>query len=78
MMGSGFVFPATFMSVLAVSEHGEQAVVTTTLVLWRSLGQVLGVAVSSLVVQNSLLKYLETNVTGPDKEKVSYFFSIQY
>ncbi|PQE10259.1 major facilitator superfamily transporter protein [Rutstroemia sp. NJR-2017a WRK4] len=69
-MGQGFVFPGTFMAVLAVSEQSEQAVVTTTLVLWRSLGQVLGVAVSSLVVQNSLLVFLEENVTGPDKQKV--------
>ncbi|KAM3065796.1 hypothetical protein ACMFMF_010724 [Clarireedia jacksonii] len=69
-MGQGFVFPGTFMAVLAVSEQREQAVVTTTLVLWRSLGQVLGVAVSSLVVQNSLLLFLEENVTGPDKQKV--------
>ncbi|ESZ93968.1 hypothetical protein SBOR_5671 [Sclerotinia borealis F-4128] len=69
-MGQGFQMPSTFMSVLAVSEQGEQAVVTTTLVLWRSMGQVLGVAVSSLIVQNSLVGYLNENVSGPDKEKV--------
>ncbi|KAF7861621.1 uncharacterized protein EAF02_010575 [Botrytis sinoallii] len=69
-MGQGFQMPGSFMSVLAVSEQGEQAVVTTTLVLWRSMGQVLGVAVSSLIVQNSLVGFLNTNVVGPDKEKV--------
>jgi hypothetical protein len=69
-MGQGFMFPATFMSVLAVSEQAEQAVVTSTLILWRSLGTVLGVATSSLVVQNALLAYLEKNVQGPDKEDV--------
>jgi hypothetical protein len=69
-MGQGFMFPATFMSVLAVSEQAEQAVVTSTLILWRSLGMVLGVATSSLVVQNALLVYLEKNVQGPDKEDV--------
>jgi len=70
-MGQGFMFPATFMSVLAVSEQAEQAVVTSTLILWRSLGMVLGVATSSLVVQNALYIYLEKNVIGPDKEDVS-------
>ncbi|KAE9371192.1 major facilitator superfamily transporter, partial [Stipitochalara longipes BDJ] len=69
-MGQGFMFPATFMSVLAVSEQAEQAVVTSTLILWRSLGMVLGVAISSLVVQNALLVYLEKNVIGPDREDV--------
>ncbi|PMD36194.1 major facilitator superfamily transporter [Hyaloscypha variabilis F] len=69
-MGQGFMFPATFMSVLAVSEQAEQAVVTSTLILWRSLGMVLGVATSSLVVQNALYIYLEKNVIGPDKEDV--------
>ncbi|KAH8795396.1 major facilitator superfamily transporter [Hyaloscypha finlandica] len=69
-MGQGFLFPAAFMSILVVSEQAEQAVVTSTLILWRSLGTVLGVATSSLVVQNALLVYLEKNVVGPDKEDV--------
>ncbi|KAG0652500.1 putative transporter [Hyphodiscus hymeniophilus] len=69
-MGQGFMFPASFMAVLAVSEQAEQAVVTSTLVLWRSLGMVLGVASSSLVLQNALLHYLNEYVVGPDKDRV--------
>jgi len=69
-MGLGFMFPATFMAVLAVSEQAEQAVVTSTLILWRSLGMVMGVASSSLVLQNALLYYLNMYVVGPDREKV--------
>jgi hypothetical protein len=69
-MGQGFQFPGTFMAILAVSEQAEQAVVTSTLMLWRSLGTVIGVASSSLVLQNALVKYLDAFVTGPDKEKV--------
>lgn len=38
-MGQGFMFPGTFMAVLAVSEQAEQAVVTSTLMLWRSMGK---------------------------------------
>lgn len=70
-MGQGFIFPATFMSVLAVSDQKEQAVVTATLILWRSMGMVLGVATSSLVLQNALYHYLTKFVTGPDRDKVS-------
>lgn len=73
-MGQGFQFPGTFMAILAVSEQAEQAVVTSTLILWRSLGMVLGVAASSLVLQNALVRYLDAFVIGPDKEKVSCFF----
>ena len=69
-VGQGFMFPATFMTVLAVSKQADQAVVTSTLILWRSIGSVLGVATSSLVLQNALLIYLEKFVIGPDKEEV--------
>ncbi|KAJ2969205.1 hypothetical protein NQ176_g8791 [Zarea fungicola] len=48
----------------------EQAVVTSTLLLWRSLGSVLGVAASSLVVQNALLYNLEKMVHGDLREEV--------
>jgi hypothetical protein len=69
-MGTGFMFPGSFMAVLAVSDQSEQAVVTSTLILWRSLGGVLGVATSSLVLQNALLFFLEETVNGPEKEDV--------
>jgi predicted branched-subunit amino acid permease len=69
-VGIGFMFPSTFMSVLAVSDQSEQAVVTSTLILWRSLGMVLGVASSSLVLQNALFIYLNEKVTGPEKDEV--------
>ncbi|KAL2024580.1 hypothetical protein VTK56DRAFT_7623 [Thermocarpiscus australiensis] len=69
--GAGFQFPGTFMAVLAVAGPREQATATSTLILWRSLGQVLGVACSSLVLQNALWHYLERLVVaGPDKEAV--------
>jgi len=70
-MGQGFLFPGVFISVLAVSDQRDMAVVTSTLVLWRSIGTVLGVASSSLVVQNALLYYLEKLVLGPEKDDVS-------
>ncbi|KND93120.1 Multidrug resistance protein fnx1 [Tolypocladium ophioglossoides CBS 100239] len=57
-LGQGFQFPGTFMAILVCSAQTEQAVVTSTLILWRSLGMVLGIAASSLVVQNALVHYL--------------------
>ncbi|KAK3390314.1 major facilitator superfamily transporter [Podospora didyma] len=69
-MGQGFQFPGTFMAILAVADQSAQAVVTSTLILWRSLGMVLGVALSSLVLQNALWFYLDLYVTGPDKEAI--------
>ena len=39
-------------------------------IMWRSLGAVFGVAMSSPIVQNGLLVFLERTVTGPDKRAV--------
>lgn len=68
--GQGFQFPGTFMAILTVVDQRAQAVVTSTLILWRSLGFVLGIAGSSLIVQNALWRYLEMYVSGPEKEEV--------
>ncbi|KAI1172810.1 MFS general substrate transporter [Nemania sp. FL0916] len=64
--GQGLQFPGTLLAVLAASTQRDQAVVTSTLQLWRALGNVLGVAGSSLVFQNALLKYLVAYVTVPN------------
>lgn len=69
-IGQGFQFPGTFMAVLAASEQAEQAVVTSTLLLWRSVGAVLGVASSSLIVQNGLMHYLRNLVQGDLRDEV--------
>lgn len=66
------MFPATTVSVLAISSHSDQAVMTSTLGLWRNLGSVMGVAISSLIVQNGLIAYLELYVTGADKFEVTF------
>ncbi len=69
-IGQGFYYPGSFMAILAASEQHEQAVVTSTLLLSRSIGMVLGISSSSLVVQNALVYYLERFVTGEDKADV--------
>ncbi|KAI5847563.1 major facilitator superfamily domain-containing protein [Tricharina praecox] len=68
--GSGFVFPSALLGILAMSTQTDQAVVTSTLIMLRSLGGVMGVAMSSLIVQNFLLVFLNENVTGVDREEV--------
>jgi MFS family permease len=69
-IGQGLSFPATSLAVLATSTQEDQAVMTSTLVLWRSLGIVMGVSISSLILQNALTAYLEQLVTGHNKDEV--------
>ncbi|TQS36624.1 hypothetical protein Golomagni_02920 [Golovinomyces magnicellulatus] len=69
-IGQGIGYPTTFLTILTVSSQSEQAVVTSTLILWRSLGTVFGVSVSSLILQNMLRIFLNQNVTGPERNTV--------
>ncbi|KAG0157391.1 hypothetical protein PDIDSM_4576 [Penicillium digitatum] len=69
-LGQGFAFPSLMVGILATSEKQDQAVATTTLGLWRSLGAVMGVAVSSWIFQNSLIYHLNNNVTGVEKNYI--------
>ncbi|KIV92510.1 hypothetical protein PV10_03801 [Exophiala mesophila] len=67
-IGQGFLFPAVTISVLAINPQDEQAVVGTTLGLLRNLGSILGVAVSSWLVQNALIVFLDSYVTAADPQ----------
>jgi MFS family permease len=69
-IGQGLMFPATTLAVLATSSVEDQAVMQSTLMLWRNLGTVMGVAISSLVLQNTLSVYLDKYISGPHKEKI--------
>lgn len=68
--GQGFMYPTTTMSLLAVSVKADQAVVTAAIGVFRNLGAVMGVAFSSLILQNALLRYLNIYVTGSAKDEV--------
>ncbi|KKY22144.1 putative multidrug resistance protein fnx1 [Phaeomoniella chlamydospora] len=70
MIGQGFSFPTVSIAQLAVTSIEDMAVATSTLMLFRNLGVIMGVSFSSLVAQNSLLYYLMRLVDGPDKMKV--------
>ncbi|KAF7671775.1 mfs general substrate transporter [Alternaria burnsii] len=69
-IGQGLSFPATSLAVLATSTQEDQAVMTSTLILWRSLGIVMGVSLSSLILQNALTSHLESLVSGHNKTKI--------
>lgn len=69
-IGQGLSFPATSVAVLATSTQEDQAVMSSTLVLWRSLGIVMGVSFSSVILQNALTAYLEHTVTGHNRAEV--------
>lgn len=69
-LGQGFAFPTMTVAILAINRQADQAVATTTLGLWRNLGAVMGVAISSWILQNTLLFRLEEVVTGPHKEEI--------
>lgn len=68
--GQGFLFPASILGLVATSSQDEQAVVMTTLILFRNLGIVLGVAMSSLILQNSLVVYMDRFITGANKQEI--------
>lgn len=74
-IGQGLSFPATSLAVLATSSQEDQAVMTSTLILGRSLGIVMGVSFSSLILQNALTVYLEQLVTGHKKNEVRIMHS---
>jgi len=64
--GVGLAYPSVMMGTLASSEQHEMAVATSTLILFRSIGNVMGVSTSSLIVQNALVWRLKRNLVVGD------------
>ncbi|KAL4787325.1 major facilitator superfamily domain-containing protein [Aspergillus varians] len=70
-LGQGIVYPAILFTFLAAFGHDDHAVSASTVYLIRSLGTVYGVAITSTIVQNELLRSLPGALRGvPDKWKV--------
>ena len=72
-VGHGAFSPATTIFLLRTSPLKEYAVATSSLLLWRKLGSVMGVAVSTLAVQNLLSRYLFQNISGSHQAEVCWF-----
>ncbi|KAI1454140.1 major facilitator superfamily domain-containing protein [Annulohypoxylon moriforme] len=69
-LGLGFAYPGSLMAILNVSTQQQQAVISSVLMLWRNTGVIIGVAMSSLLLQNSLIYFLDSCVDGPEKTLV--------
>ncbi|KAL4820483.1 major facilitator superfamily domain-containing protein [Aspergillus spinulosporus] len=70
-LGQGVVYPAILFTVLAAFGHEDHAVSASTVYLIRSLGTVYGVAITSAIVQNELVRSLPGALRGvPNKWKV--------
>ncbi|KAK7214617.1 hypothetical protein V2G26_002620 [Clonostachys chloroleuca] len=69
-IGQGLISPGLTVGILSVSPQDEQAVTIAMMSLWRSIGQMIGVVYSSLVLETSLARNLDAFVTGPSKETI--------
>lgn len=69
-MGYGFISPTATICMLRMSPTEEHAVSIGAFLLWRRLAAVLGVAFSTLLVQNLLVRYLYRTVTGSHQDEV--------
>ncbi|KAL4922919.1 major facilitator superfamily domain-containing protein [Aspergillus aurantiobrunneus] len=70
-LGQGIVYPAILFTFLAAFGHDDHAVSASTVYLIRSLGTVYGVAITSTIVQNELVRSLPGALHGvPHKWKV--------
>ncbi|KAI5300885.1 hypothetical protein KEM56_002126 [Ascosphaera pollenicola] len=69
-IGHGCALPTSTVAILAMCTQQEMAVATTTFGIFRTLGSVMGVSISSWVLQNALWFYLQRGVTGPNAQKI--------
>ncbi|TVY57612.1 putative transporter [Lachnellula cervina] len=70
-LGQGMAYPGILFTFLAAFDHSQQAVSTSMVYLFRSLGTVWGVAASSAIIQNVLSSQLPLALSGvPNKEQI--------
>lgn len=69
--GNGIGVTSTLIAIIAAAGSEEQAVATAVSYLFRALGMVTGVSVSSMLVQGSLRRELSRTLNGTDAEEVS-------
>ena len=68
--GYGVMSPAGIICLLRTSPESEHAVSIGAFLLWKKLASVVGIAVSTLMVQNLLAHFLHKNVTGANREQI--------
>lgn len=72
----GFMSPTAVICLLRTSPQEEHAICIGTFLLLNRLAAVIGVAISTLLVQNLLVQNLHKTVTGPHQQKVRSRFSL--
>ncbi|RPA95297.1 MFS general substrate transporter [Choiromyces venosus 120613-1] len=68
--GNGIGVTSTLIALIAAAGHEEQAVATAVSYLFRALGQVTGVSLSSTLVQGSLRRELTRVLDGADADEI--------
>ena len=66
-IGMGLDTPATSVALVAACTPVDQAIMTSALNVFRRIGKILGVLISSTLFQNAMTVYLERFVTGANK-----------
>ncbi|KZO93226.1 MFS general substrate transporter [Calocera viscosa TUFC12733] len=70
--GHSSLITSTLIALIASVDRADLAVATGISYLFRTTGQVLGVSLSSAVVQGLLNKYLHERITGPGSREVRF------
>ncbi|KAA1473601.1 MFS general substrate transporter [Dentipellis sp. KUC8613] len=69
-IGNGSGITTTLIALIAHAGPADQAVATAVSYLFRSLGSVVGLAVSSTLFQDTLRRYLRSRLEGQDVEEI--------
>lgn len=62
--GQGLTFPSSLFTMIAAFDQKDQAIATSTVYLFRAIGSVWGIAITSAVVQNVLVTKLTEALVG--------------
>jgi len=63
-LGQGLTFPSSLFTMIAAFEQKDQAIATSTVYLFRAIGSVWGIAITSAIVQNVLNARLTQALDG--------------
>ncbi|KZF26225.1 MFS general substrate transporter [Xylona heveae TC161] len=67
---NGIGVTSALIALISNSNREDQAIATACSYLFRALGSVVGVSLSSTVVQQSLRQHLQSSLTGKEAEKI--------
>ncbi|KAK7202425.1 multidrug resistance protein fnx1 [Myxozyma melibiosi] len=68
--GAGIYYTTTLVGMIAAIPFEQQAVCTSVVYGFRTIGSTVGVAIANAIFQNVLILRLEENITGPGAEDI--------